>query len=339
MAGKVYSICSTPAVLDLTEPCSDSHRIVPAFGWHPWFSHHLFDETKYGSVSSLTSEQKQTHYESVLTPKPDDLAFLHSLPDPRPLGDLVQHSRYHLSRYPLALVGEVGLDKSCRVPYTWRSEQKPDRDNSLTPGGREGRTLTPYRVSMDHQRKVLLAQLRLAGETKRAVSLHGVAAHGVLYETLAETWRGYERHVPSKRERLREKAALKAKAGPQQVEDHVATEAGPMPYPPRVCLHSFSGPPETVKQYTAPTIPCEIYFSFSTTINTWTEGSDGKVEAAVRAVPHDRLLVESDLHIAGDRMDGYLEAVVREICKVKGWELEDGVIRLGENWKRFISGQ
>ncbi|KAF2772220.1 Metallo-dependent hydrolase [Teratosphaeria nubilosa] len=312
------------------------HKIVPAFGWHPWFSHQMFDETAYDNAPSLADQQKVQHYQSVLTPKSEDRDFLLSLPDPRPFGDFLSRTRQYLQRHPLALIGEVGLDRSFRIPEAWLPAQQDERDDSLTPGGREGRRLSPYRVSMDHQRKVLLAQLRLAGEMQRAVSCHGVAAHGIVYATVAETWKGNERKAPSKKERR--KAA--ASHVPQEDEqDENSNNAGPKPYPPRICLHSYSGPAETVKQYIASSVPCEIFFSFSVTINAWSEDGNGKVEAAARQVPDDRILVESDLHTAGERLDHYLEAGVRKICKVKGWELEDGVRRLGRNWRRFVFGR
>lgn len=49
-------------------------KIIPAFGWHPWFSHQMFDEELYGT-KLLTEEQKISHYQSVLTPDP---MMLHS---------------------------------------------------------------------------------------------------------------------------------------------------------------------------------------------------------------------------------------------------------------------
>ncbi|KAK5118710.1 hypothetical protein LTR85_007916 [Meristemomyces frigidus] len=320
---------------------SKEHKMIPAFGWHPWFSHQMFDEAEYDEASSLTPEQKVAHYQSVLSPKSEDRDFLLALPDPRPFGDFLGQTREYLTRYPMALIGEVGIDRSFRIPEAWLPEQTDDRDESLTPGGREGRKLSPYRVSLEHQRKVLTAQLRLAGEMQRAVSVHGVAAHGVVYETLAATWKGNEKHVPSKRERRKAEAAANAKANSeaQETGDEVPQHAGPKPYPPRICLHSYSGPAETVKQYIAPSAPCEVFFSFSTTINAWSDSGDGKVEAALRMVPDDRVLVESDLHTAGDRMDEYLEAGVRKICEVKGWQLEEGVKQLGRNWRRFAFGK
>lgn len=302
----------------------------------------MFDEAEYDDATSLSSEQKVAHYQSVLNPRSEDETFLRSLPEPRPFGHFLGQTRSYLERYPLALVGEIGLDRSFRIPEAWLPAQVEGRDEALTPGGREGRKLSPYRVSMDHQRKVLLAQLHLAGEMQRAVSVHGVQAHGIVYETLAETWKGYERRVPSKKERKKQEAAVKVNAEPApnaEADPETSPSSGPKPYPPRICLHSFSGPAETLKQYTAPSVPCEIFFSFNTTINSWSDSGDGKVEAAVRAVPDERIVVESDLHTAGENMDSHLEDIARMLCKVKGWELEDGVKRLGKNWRSFVFGR
>lgn len=295
----------------------------------------MYDDAAYEGASSLSDEQRVQHYQSVLTPKSDDRNFLLALPEPRPFTHFLAQTKQYLHKYPLALIGEVGLDKTFRIPEAWLPEEQVERDESLTPGGREGRRLSPYRVSVDHQRKVLLAQLHLAGEMGRATSVHGVGAHGLVFETLSETWKGHEKKVMSKREQKREAAAQKQHGSMQDESDD--TPHGPTPYPPRICLHSYSGPPETVKQYTNPAIPADIFFSFSSVINFSTPAAS-KTEEAIEAVPDHRILVESDLHIAGERMDGYLEEVIRKICELKSWSLEDGVQQLGTNWKRFVFG-
>jgi Tat protein secretion system quality control protein TatD with DNase activity len=300
----------------------------------------MFFASDYSGSSTLTSEQKVFHYQSVLAPRSEDTDFLRSLPEPRPFEHFLAQTREYLCRYPLALVGEVGLDKAFRIPENWLPNPDPDmnechcRDSSLTPGGREGRKLSPYRVSMDHQKRIVLAQLALAGEMGRAVSMHGVQAHGIVHETLAQTWKGHEKKKPPRKERRKLETAI-PKAPPEESDQSNASK----PYPPRICLHSYSGPADTLKLYLAPSVPCEIFFSFSTTINAWSDMGDGKVETAVRAVPDDRILVESDLHTAGERMDGYLEDGVRKICEVKGWELQAGVKQLGRNWRRFVFGE
>jgi Tat protein secretion system quality control protein TatD with DNase activity len=307
--------------------------VIPCFGWHPWFSHQMFDEETYPNTEALTPEQKIEHYQSALTPSPTDRDFLLALPDPRPLSVFLAETRAYLEKYPLALIGEVGLDKQFRIPEVWLPGKKTERDESTTPGGREGRSLSPYRVSMSHQKKVLLAQLHLAGELGRAASVHGVQAHGVVFNTLQETWKGHEKKVPSKRERKKQETTVTTfTESNYQTEEE---EKAPKPYPPRICLHSYSGPPETIKQYLDPRIPAKIFFSFSSVINFSHAGS-AKTENAVKAVADDRILIESDLDSAGERMDGYLEEIVRKLCEIKGWELEYGVKQLAANWKNFV---
>ncbi|KAL1305436.1 hypothetical protein AAFC00_002319 [Neodothiora populina] len=316
---------------------SKEHKVIPCFGWHPWFSHQMFDDKSYADLTTLSDDQKIAHYQSVLTPRSDDHVFLLALPEPRPLSEFLDRTREYLRQYSLALIGEVGLDKGFRIPEAWLPGQTQERDDSLTPGGREGRKLSPYRVSMEHQKTVLLAQLKLAGEMGRACSVHGVQAHGLVYDTLAETWKGHEKKVVSKREKKRE-AGAQAQAqrhDPDEAEDPPKLQA--TPYPPRICLHSYSGSPDAVKQYFNPAIPADIFFSFSSVINFSTPAAV-KTEEVVKAVPDDNILVESDLHTAGDRMDGYLEEIVRKVCEIKGWEIEYGVKRLGDNWKRFVFG-
>ncbi|KAG6873214.1 hypothetical protein C0995_001568 [Termitomyces sp. Mi166 len=133
-------------------------RVVPCFGYHPWFSYRI-------SVSPLIS--KDDHYRSLFlnSPSPPEdhiTAFeklLPLLPDPVSLTDALMELRRNLEAFPEAMLGEVGLDRVFRVPYNFYAEQ---------------RHLTPFVVPFDHQLTILEAQINLAVELGRNISLHSV---------------------------------------------------------------------------------------------------------------------------------------------------------------------
>ncbi|KAL7810409.1 TatD family [Trichoderma gracile] len=351
-----------------TEPDSEadssakSCKVVPAFGWHPWFSYQLYDDAvpnptyNYSPSStddrdSSASEEEDArinHYRAVLSPTPEDRSFLSSLPTPTPLSSLISSTREYLAKFPLAMVGEVGLDKGFRLPQQRPLDDDYSRDESITPGGREGRLLSPFRVQMQHQQAVLQAQLRLAGEMGRAVSVHGVQAHGVLYDTIAACWKGHEKKVLSRRDKKRiapgaeessdEDADEEASSSNDGSKAKKKKNVGGKPFPPRICLHSYSGSADMLKQWFHPSVPSTIFASFSTGVNMGNAGGKDKLAAVVRAVPDDRVLVESDMHAAGEEAEGLLEEMYRFVCEVKGWGLEKGVERIGGNFQRFVYG-
>jgi Tat protein secretion system quality control protein TatD with DNase activity len=333
------------------EKWSKEECIVPCFGWHPWFSHQMYidedeDEDGHQKTGILTGDAKLKHYQSVLQPfrdnpsEEDRQTFL-SLPDPTPFSVFIAQTRQHLERYPFALIGEIGLDRSFRIPESWTDNQDlwARRNHNLTPGGREGRRLTPFRCSPQHQKQICKLQLQLAAEMGRGVSVHGVQAHGLVFEVLQDLWKGHEKEVLSKRER--KKRGQDHPSVESDMSDPTQSEQKSKPYPPRICLHSYSGNASNFKQYLNPAIPARIFASFSTAINlsdAMEDETPASFEEIVKTVPDDMVLVESDLHTAGEEMDRRLEDIVRRICKIKGWGLEEGVTQLGKNWRAFAFG-
>lgn len=311
--------------------------IVAGFGRHPWFSHELYDDTATEPTFQINAEfdleeAKRRHYAAVLSPSPQDPAFCADLPTPLPLSGFLDETKERLCQFPLAMVGEIGIDSAFRLPMQWEADAKAKRDPNRTPGGRERRPLSPFKIQMNHQMAVLQAQLRLAGEMQRAVSVHGVQAHGLLFDALRASWKGYERKGKARQQR--DEAGDSGITGLADPE----SRSNVKPFPPRICLHSFSGQGDAVRQYLSPKIPAAIFYSFSATNNMRNGTQRAKMESALQIIPDNRLLVESDLHEAGDRIDHGMEEAYRFICKVKNWTLEEGVQRIAANFEEFVFG-
>lgn len=304
--------------------------VVPAFGWHPWLSYQVFDDRS-------TNERPDaiTHYKNVLTPEIEDEAFLRALPEPISLTQFLAETEERLKNHPFALVGEVGLDRAFRLPKEWLPGEIESRDASRTPGSREGRKLSPYRVKLAHQKVILEAQLGLAAKLERPVSMHSVQAHGLVHEVLQGLWSGHDKI--SNRQRKRRASAAYAHASEERDDQSSRVSSNGLPFPPRVCMHSYTGPPDFLREILHKKVPIDIYCSFSDVIN-FSHRSFEKVAAVIKAVPDSKILIESDLHTAGVEMDNRLASIVQKVCEIKQWPLEDGVQILGQNWRRFVFG-
>lgn len=136
-------------------------------GYHPWFTHCI-------TLRSGSSLSKEEHYMSLFQPKdPEEIeAFTRLcplLPEPIPLDKIIENVRTNLESFPHAMLGEVGLDRSFRIPV----------DYYTTP-----REITPFSVPIDHQLKILEAQFDLAVELSRNISLHSVKSPQHTFELL-----------------------------------------------------------------------------------------------------------------------------------------------------------
>ena len=134
-------------------------------------------------------------------------------------------------------------------------------------------------AALELQRIVFLDQLKLAAKYKRPVSVHCVNQQGVLMKVLGE---------------------LK-------------------PLPPTIGMHSFTGTAHHVQQllnfeknHSSSYSRIIFYFGFSHIINYEMCTSDKSRRQgieAIRAVPFDRLLAESDVHASGDIAVGTAGAI------------------------------
>jgi Tat protein secretion system quality control protein TatD with DNase activity len=295
--GSLCAMSTRPNDQDLVSSFASDNpdTVVPFFGYHPWFAH-LF------SVD-------ENHYRSILKPTPPD-DFVSHLLKPTPWEEILIDLRKRLESNPYAQVGEIGMDKSFRLP----THTEGERDVSAR------KDLSPYRTTTEHQLRIFTDQLKLAGEFGRTVSMHSVQCHGLIFTALQSLWKGHEK---SKKSREREE-----KSGE-------ATD-GVMTFPPRVCIHSASLPLDTLKQYLQPSVPSKVYFSFSTVINA---RYGQKLLDLISAVPDDRILIESDWHCEGDVRRDQVHDIARVVIHKKKWETEEGISILERNFRAFVFGK
>ena len=157
LASRLWSARCLIHTLTLTRPT----------GYHPWFTHWI-------AVEPIIS--KEAHYRALfLPPSPPPKAehvstferLLPLLPDPTPLAEVLADLHENLTAFPHAMLGEVGLDRVCRIPYS-RPAEPPYAEHA------DARELSPFTIPLAHQVKVLEAQLDLAVRLRRNVSLHSV---------------------------------------------------------------------------------------------------------------------------------------------------------------------
>ncbi|KAF9914162.1 hypothetical protein BX616_008844 [Lobosporangium transversale] len=151
-------------------------------------SHHHPNYAHYQKVLSLPSSAPATYL--------DDLAK--RLPEPRALEPALKELRRQLEAHPHAILGEVGLDRTARVP-------EPSMTNTVEPvdsaggivetetGGendrKEQKRITLALTSIQHQLEIVREQLKLAASLSRPVSFHCVQAYGHWHDFLIQEGR------------------------------------------------------------------------------------------------------------------------------------------------------
>ena len=154
-------------------------RIVPGFGYHPWWSHRISISAPPGTVPNHAAHYRALFLPSSSSPNTElETAFarlLPTLPQPIPLADVLADVRARLIEFPTAMLGEVGIDRAVRIPFAGADVSERGHDDNDNGGGGGGhRTLSPFSTPFAHQLSILEAQLALAVELRRNVSLHSV---------------------------------------------------------------------------------------------------------------------------------------------------------------------
>ncbi|KAF9270711.1 Metallo-dependent hydrolase [Marasmius fiardii PR-910] len=266
-------------------------KVIPCFGYHPWFTHRI-------SLESVASS-KENHYRTLFLPKDENESkvldeLLESLPDPITIDDVLVDLRRNLEDFPNAMLGEVGLDRSFRIAY----------DYFASP-----RKLTPFTIPLDHQLAILKAQIDVAIELRRNISLHSVKSHKATMDLLS---------------------SLQAKYGEKWTRISLDMHS---------CGFSPTMWKEIERKYS------NVFLSLSTVINSRSPNHSALIEVC----SPDRILVESDynhismctkrtwdmLRTVADIKGWSIETEWVEDVAESDW----GAIRMLErNWKRFQLG-
>ncbi|KAI0652395.1 hypothetical protein C8Q79DRAFT_937444 [Trametes meyenii] len=206
------------------------------------------------------------------------------------------------------MLGEVGIDRACRIPCS-RPAEPPYAEHTLDDGG--PRELSPFTTPLEHQLAILEAQLDVAVELKRNVSLHSVKCQQATGELLDR---------------------MKSKHGAAWLRISID-------------LHSCGLSAQTWQQIAKR--HSNVFLSLSTAINARSPAH----KALIAACAPDRILVESDFPDArlGAAYTWHMLCTIAAVkgWRVEdAWddaetdEAEWGAVRrLEENWKLFERGE
>lgn len=137
------------------------------------------------------------------------------------------------------MLGEVGLDRSFRIPYP-QTDAKSNREEHKI-----SKKFTELKTPMEHQVRLLREQMEIAFSLDRNISMHSVQAQGATVQLLTSLAKQSKCWTSSKS---------------------------------KICLHSYGGSVETIGQIIR-LHPDRIYFSFSTTINARLDRLEALIEA------------------------------------------------------------
>ncbi|UZJ52065.1 hypothetical protein CBS101457_001385 [Exobasidium rhododendri] len=264
------------------------HKVIPAFGYHPWFVH-LISDQKYVDTKD--------HYRHLFKDEKaaDQLeALLPGLPEPITLSNILSNLRSNLEKHPNALLGEVGIDRAFRLPCNPKGWTRGPDDyaNTHSLALRE-RPLTDLNTPMYHQIYVIKKQIAIAIELGRSISFHSVRAGGAtisLFDDLKKEFPSKEQGLNKKQRRLLQND--QAKEGDEEDIAESTRMQNRCFEDINVDLHSCTLSPTMISQLQKK--HRNLYVSFSIAINE----RQKDLHDQLLACDPTRLLIESDYHSA-----------------------------------------
>eukprot|EP00835_Amoeboradix_gromovi_P006998 NODE_982_length_2555_cov_0.594055.p2 type:complete len:290 gc:universal NODE_982_length_2555_cov_0.594055:2287-1418(-) len=233
-------------------------------------------------LSGILSEKLQ--YSAIMTTNPEECKKVLTLPNhPKILKGLGFHPwfvnkyEYNESWYinqldsgEFNLVGEIGIDKVAT-------------------------DLSGKKYDMDTQIKIFESLFIIACKYQLPVSIHCARAYGYL----AEFFKSLQciNDTISNRQRRKLEENFYESSSEEDDENHLLLCKSKLclnrcKIAPKIMVHSYSGSIETSQQFLNLSFGKNIYFSFSAVVN---RRSIKKFENAIRSIPLNRILLESDI--------------------------------------------
>ena len=311
----VVSLACAVAPVDWDDVLAySSHEyILPALGVHPWYLNDILSSSTTGAILAEDCTEEYL-----------DWGWLEDL-------------EVKLVEHPNLFVGEIGLCKMAKFVREFPKEK----------GGKA--------TAMALQKMVFRRQFELAARYQRPVTVHCVNAHGIFMEIMKDIYG---------------KAKESSPAAGKNGDEHELKRRLRRAFPPSIAMHSFTGTAhhcnellmfereilypgsmekggnrrrnkkretETTDSATDTDDPI-FYFGFSHAVNhlmCTSEKARKKGGEAVRAIPSERLLVESDVHCPSDVALGTAGAA-SYAANVRGLSLEEIVTTTTTNGLRFL---
>jgi Tat protein secretion system quality control protein TatD with DNase activity len=207
------------------------------------------------------------------------------------------------------------------------------------------------------QESFFRAQLALAIEFQRPISVHCVQATGPMLELFAQLSRGAVTldSLTGAIVKTESSSEVTAEPGIDSItaEQSSASRGHKDELPPAIIMHSFTGSAETVRQLTRPSrasmLPKhqqKVFFSFSHAVHTRLAS---RLANVVRAIPDNKILLESDLEvlqvseyhnlIGTIDEEEYHDAmmwVTKAIAEAKEWSVGETLERCRDNFFSFL---
>jgi Tat protein secretion system quality control protein TatD with DNase activity len=291
---------------------SQSSYILPALGVHPWYLSDIM-------ISNLDTVQST-----------DDMTtFLN--------WDWLTELETQLYQHPHLLVGEIGLCKMARFVREFPKDK----------GGKNS--------ALQLQRLVFRKQLDLAAKWSRPVTVHCVNAHGLFMEVMRDVLKEVQHSCIEKngcwRKAFPPAIAMHSFTGTAHHVSEILEFEEQLLAPVDGFGTSDKKSKRTQKQQPDQSGIAEVgvmsdgrtyplfYFGFSHSVNHLMCTSDKarkKGVEAVRSIPSDRLLVESDVHASDDVVLGTAGAIAY-VAHARGERIEDVAETCARNGLRFLS--